>query len=284
MATVTITRTGRRRWSVGHLLNTGWPVLLALVWVVLIVAPGVVAHQNPLNLDPEHALAKPRGAHWFGTDEAGRDLFSRCVYAVRDSLGVSILIVLGAAVFGTILGSLAGLGNRWVDAIVMRATDIFLAFPYLVLAIAIAAAEGPGLSTVLIALVVVWWPSYARTVRGQILVLRELPFVEGARAVNTPTRWILLRHLLPHLSSQLYARMALDIGYAVLALTGLSFLGLGARPPTPELGSIIADARNYALQAWWYATLPGLFILAAVLSANVLGSRLERRFSGGLGS
>ena len=162
----------------------------------------------------------------------------------------------------------------------MRTTDIFLAFPYLILAIAISAAEGPGLLTVLIALTAVWWPSYARVVRGQMLVLRELPFVEGARAVNTPNHWIFLRHMLPHLLPQLYARIAMDVGYAILALTGLSFLGLGAQPPTPELGSIIADARNYTLQAWWYATLPGSFILAAVLSATLIGNRLERATSG----
>jgi len=162
----------------------------------------------------------------------------------------------------------------------MRTTDVFLAFPYMILAIAIAAAEGPGLTTVLIALTAVWWPSYARLVRGQILALRELPFVEGARAVNTPLRQIFVRHMLPHLAPQLYARIAIDIGYAILALTGLSFLGLGAQPPTPELGAIIADARNYTLQAWWYATLPGLFILAAVVSAIVIGNRLERAAGG----
>jgi peptide/nickel transport system permease protein len=257
-----------------------WPAVLVAVWLLLIIAPQVLARQNPYALDPSHALAAPGGAHWFGTDEAGRDVFARCVYGIRDSVGISIAIVLIAAVVGSVLGGLAGLGNKLADNLVMRTTDVFLAFPYLILAIAIAAAEGPGLTTVLIALAAVWWPSYARVVRGQILVLRELPFVEGARAVNTPQRRIFVQHMLPHLASQLYARIAMDIGYAILALTGLSFLGLGAQPPTAELGSIIADARNYTLQAWWYATLPGLFILAAVVSAILIGNWLERSAGG----
>jgi peptide/nickel transport system permease protein len=257
-----------------------WPVLLLAIWLLLILAPQLVARQSPYALDPAQALLPPSATHWFGTDEAGRDIFSRCLYGVRYSVGVSAAIVACAAAIGSVLGAAAGLGNRLLDGLVMRTTDVFLAFPYLILAIAIAAAEGPGLVTVLVALAAVWWPSYARLVRGQILVLKELPFVEGAKAVSTPTHMIFLRHLLPHLASQLSARVAMDVGYAILALTGLSFLGLGAQPPTPELGSIIADSRNYTLQAWWYATLPGLFIFAAVLSAVAIANRLERSARG----
>jgi peptide/nickel transport system permease protein len=257
-----------------------WPTVLVAVWALLIIAPQILGRQSPYALNPARALAAPSAAHWFGTDEAGRDVFARCVYGIRYSVGISIAIVVIAAIIGSALGGLAGLGNRLADNLVMRTTDVFLAFPYMILAIAIAAAEGPGLTTVLIALTAVWWPSYARLVRGQILALRELPFVEGARAVNTPLRLIFVRHMLPHLAPQLYARIAIDIGYAILALTGLSFLGLGAQPPTPELGAIIADARNYTLQAWWYATLPGVFILAAVVSAILIGNRLERAAGG----
>jgi peptide/nickel transport system permease protein len=253
-----------------------WPALLIGIWLLLIIFPQVLARQNPYTLNPVNALAAPSAKHWFGTDEAGRDVFARCVYGIRYSVGISIAVVFIAAIIGAALGGLAGLGNKIADNLVMRTTDIFLAFPYMILAIAIAAAEGPGLTTVLIALAAVWWPSYARLVRGQLLALREQPFIEGARAVNTPLHRIFLRHMLPHLAPQLYARIAIDIGYAILAMTGLSFLGLGAQPPTPELGAIIADARNYTLQAWWYATLPGLFILAAVVSAIVIGNRLER--------
>jgi len=263
--------------STARMIGRFWPAALVAIWLVLIIFPQVLARKSPYALNPLAALVPPSGQHWFGTDAAGRDVFARCVYGIRYSVGISVAIVLCAAVIGSVVGALAGLGNRILDNLVMRTTDVFLAFPYLILAIAIAAAEGPGLTTVLIALTAVWWPSYARVARGQILVLRELPFIEGARAVNTPRRWLFLRHMLPHLASQLYARIAMDIGYAILALTGLSFLGLGAQPPTPELGSLIADARNYTLQAWWYATLPGVFILASVLSAIVIGNRLERR-------
>ncbi len=279
-APATVVGSGARRRSLRRIVSRGWPVALIAFWLLVIAVPSLFTSRSPLALDPLAALAAPSWSHPFGTDGAGRDVFARCVYGVRDSVGISIAIVLLAALIGMALGGLAGLGSRLVDTLVMRATDVFLAFPYLILAIAIAAAEGPGLSTVLVALVAVWWPSYARTIRGQILVLRELPFVEGARAVNTPRYRILLRHMLPHLASQLYSRIAIDVGYAILALTGLSFLGLGAQPPTPELGSIIADARNYTLQAWWYATLPGLFILAAVVSAMAIGARLERATAG----
>jgi peptide/nickel transport system permease protein len=252
-------------------------------WLVAIVAPGVIATQDPLALDLENRLVPPSLLHLLGTDEAGRDLWARCVWGVRYSLGVSIVIVIGAAVIGTIIGGLAGLFRGPIDSLLMRTTDVFLAFPYLILAIAIASAVGPGLTTMVVALTAVWWPGYARMVRGQVLALKELAFVEGARAVGTSTWMILVRHLLPHLVPQLSARVSMDVGYAVLALTGLSFLGLGAQPPTPELGAIIADARSHLLDGWWYTTLPGLFVLAAVLTSMVFSDWLESRNKGAFG-
>lgn len=254
-----------------------WPLLLLLVWLLIVALPGLIAPQNPLALNLTHTLEPPSSQHLLGTDEAGRDLWARCVWGVRYSLTTSIVIVVSAAAIGTIVGGVAGLIRGPVDALLMRTTDVFLAFPYLILAIAIASAVGPGLITVVVALVAVWWPGFARMVRGQVLALKELAFVEGARAVGTSTPMILFRHLLPHLLPQLSARVSMDVGYAVLALTGLSFLGLGAQPPTPELGAIIADARSHLLQAWWYTTLPGLFVLAAVLSSMVVSDWLERR-------
>ncbi len=283
MATVGITsRTDRSvdLRAAGRFAAKWWPALIILPWLVVLVAPHLIASQDPLAINALNTFAPPSGKHWFGTDEAGRDIFSRCIYGARISIAISLAVVLCAATIGLVLGGLAGLGTKLVDNLVMRTTDVFLAFPYLILAIAISASVGPGLLTVLVALVAVWWPSYARVTRGQILVLRELPFIDGARAVGTPMPRIFRRHILPHLASQLSARMALDVGYAILALTGLSFLGLGAQPPTPELGAIIADARNYILQAWWYSTLPGLFILAAVICAITIGSRLERVAAG----
>lgn len=259
------------------LVSRYWPALLVFAWLVVIVVPGVVAPQDPLALNLSNTLAPPSAQHLFGTDEAGRDLWARCVWGVRYSLGISVLIVAGAAVIGTIVGGLAGLLRGPIDALLMRTTDVFLAFPYLILAIAIASAVGPGLTTVVVALTAVWWPGYARMVRGQVLALKEMAFVEGARAAGTSTPMILYRHLLPHLLPQLSARVSMDVGYAILALTGLSFLGLGAQPPTPELGAIIASARSHLLEAWWYTTLPGLFVLAAVLSSMVVSDWLESR-------
>jgi peptide/nickel transport system permease protein len=257
-----------------------WPVGLIAIWLLVIALPGLIAPRNPLALNLSNTLAPPTPQSLFGTDEAGRDLWSRCVWGVRYSLGISIVIVLSAAAIGTLVGGLAGLLRGWTDSVLMRTTDVFLAFPYLILAIAIASAVGPGLTTVVVALTAVWWPGYARMVRGQVLALKELAFVEGARAAGTSTLMILLRHLLPHLLPQLSGRVSMDVGYAVLALTGLSFLGLGAQPPTPELGAIIADARSHLLEAWWYTTLPGLFVLAAVISSMVISDWLENRNKG----
>jgi len=266
-----------RRESPADLAARWWPVGLIAIWLVIVIAPVVVAPQDPLALNLSTTLVPPSPQHFFGTDQAGRDLWARCVWGVRYSLGISILIVVGAAAIGTVIGGVAGLFRGPVDALLMRTTDVFLAFPYLILAIAIASAVGPGLTTVVVALTAVWWPGYARMVRGQVLALKELAFVEGARAAGTSTLMILFRHLLPHLLPNLSARVSMDVGYAVLALTGLSFLGLGAQPPTPELGAIIADARSHLLVAWWYTTLPGLFVLAAVLSSTVISDWLETR-------
>jgi peptide/nickel transport system permease protein len=270
-------RLGVRRDDVVHLIARWWPAALVAFWLVIVVFPGVLAPQDPLAINTSNLLAPPSAAHIFGTDHAGRDLWARCVWGVRYSLGISILIVLGAAAIGTLIGGVAGLFRGPVDALLMRTTDVFLAFPYLILAIAIASAVGPGLTTVVVALTAVWWPGYARMVRGQVLALKELAFVEGARAAGTSTLMILLRHLLPHLIPQLSARVSMDVGYAVLAMTGLSFLGLGAQPPTPELGTIIAEAHSHLLVAWWYTTLPGLFVLAMVLSSMVVSDWLEAR-------
>lgn len=266
-----------RRLELADTVRRWWPAALVVIWLVIVLAPGLVAPQDPLALNTSNTLAPPSGQHLFGTDEAGRDLWARCVWGVRYSLGIAILIVVSAAAIGTLVGGVAGLFRGPVDTLLMRTTDVFLAFPYLILAIAIASAVGPGLTTVVVALTAVWWPGYARMVRGQVLALKELPFVEGARAAGTSLFRILFRHLLPHLLPQLSARVSMDVGYAVLALTGLSFLGLGAQPPTPELGAIIADAHSHLLVAWWYTTLPGLFVLAAVLSAMVVSDWLEAR-------
>ena len=266
-----------RRIRLVDLAARWWPAALIAIWLVIVIFPGLLAPQDPLAINTSNLLAPPSAQHLFGTDHAGRDLWARCVWGVRYSLGISVLIVLGAVVIGTLIGGVAGLFRGPVDTLLMRSTDVFLAFPYLILAIAIASSVGPGLTTVVVALTAVWWPGYARMVRGQVLALKELPFVEGARAAGTSTLMILFRHLLPHLVPQLSARLSMDVGYAVLAMTGLSVLGLGAQPPTPELGTIIAEAHSHLLVAWWYTTLPGVFVLAMVLSSMTVSDWLEAR-------
>lgn len=272
-----------RRIGIPDFARRWWLLALVALWLLIILLPGLVAPQDPLAIDTSNTLAPPSAQHFFGTDEVGRDLWARCIWGVRYSLGIAILIVVGAAVLGTLIGGIAGLFRVPLDSLLMRTTDVFLAFPYLILAIAIASAVGPGLTTVVVALTAVWWPGYARMVRGQVLALKELAFVEGARAAGTSMFGILIRHLLPHVLPQLSARVSMDVGYAVLALTGLSFLGLGAQPPTPELGAIIADAHSHLLVAWWYTTLPGLFVLAAVLSAMLVSDWLDGRNTNRLG-
>jgi peptide/nickel transport system permease protein len=265
-------------WSM-HRLVTWWPLAILAVWLFMLVFPSVIGRFNPLALDTYHAFQAPSSQHWFGTDEYGRDVFSRCIYGLRYSLGASLVISFGGAILGIVVGGLAGMGSKWIDALVMRTTDVFLAFPYLIMAIAIAAAAGPSLKTVTVALLLLWWPSYARMVRGQVLGLRRALFVDGAKSVLTPPWKIFIRHIFPHLVPALSARISLEVGNVVVALAGLSFLGLGAQPPTPELGAIISDGREYIDTAWWICTLPGIFLLAVVLSSLILSDWIEERIS-----
>jgi peptide/nickel transport system permease protein len=259
-----------------HLMLGVGAALVGLM-IVLMIAPGLVARDNPIALDPTAMLQPPSSAHWLGTDEFGRDLFSRIIYGMRNSLGVTFAVVLPAAAFGVLFGAVAGLAGGWVDDILMRITDIFLAFPIFVLAMAIAAARGRGLVSVFIALVLIWWPSYARLVRGKILTLRERDYVEAARAVGL-SRWALIqRHILPFLTAEINVRVTTDLGYALVAVSALSFLGIGAQSPTPEWGLLISDSRTYALQAWWYLVFPGLAIVAATLIFTLVGEALAER-------
>jgi peptide/nickel transport system permease protein len=256
-----------------------WPLVIVAIWLFVLVFPGVVATAGPLTLHTNQALVSPRSHHWFGTDEYGRDVYSRCVYGLRESLAASLVISLGGALIGIIVGGLAGMGPKWIDTLLMRTTDMFLAFPYLIIAIAIASAVGESMVTLTVTLLVLWWASYARMVRGQVLGLRESLFVVGARAVSTPRWKIFCVHLLPHLVPAVSARISLEIGNVVVALAGLSFLGLGAQPPTPSLGGIIAEGRQYIGSAWWISTLPGVFVLAVVLSSLILSDWIEARIS-----
>lgn len=217
----------------------------------------------------------PSLSHWFGTDEVGRDILSRVIVGTRISL-MSALIVIGlAALVGILLGVFAGFRGGYTDIVVMRITDMFLGFPALLLAIAVAGALGPGLFKGMVASALVWWPGYARLARGQVLAIKDLPFIEAARAIGVPNHQILVKHILANTTSPFIIKFTMDIGYAIIFISGLGFLGLGAQPPIPEWGTMIADGRTYIMNQWWYAAFPGIAISIAVISFNFLGDALQ---------
>lgn len=246
--------------------------------VVALAAPWIATH-DPIKLDPKHRLVGPSPSFWLGTDDSGRDIFSRVVYGSRYSLLAAVVVLSLAATFGTAVGLIAGYAGGVVDEILMRVTDMFLAFPALVLAMGVSAALGASLFNAMIAIAVVWWPWYARLIRSQALRLKHEQFVEAARASGASGRWIILRHILPNCWTPIIVQVSLDVGYAILTTAGLSFIGLGAQPPTPEWGSMIAIGKDFILDQWWYATFPGLAIFLAVMAFNLLGDGLQEAIS-----
>lgn len=253
--------------------------VIAILLVGLVVLAAVfgelVAPYSPDAMALLERLRPPSEAHLFGTDDFGRDLFSRVLTGARISIEIAFVVLSISVVVGTILGAVAGLLGGFVDEVIMRVTDLFLAFPALILAAAIAATLGGNLTTTVLALATVYWPWYARLVRGQILSLREREYVVAARAVGVSVPRMIRRHLLPNVMSLIVLQASLDIGYVILATSGLSFLGLGAQPPTPEWGAMLTDARDYLRVAWWYPTFPGLALAITVFGFNLLGDGLR---------
>ncbi|HEU5431936.1 MAG TPA: ABC transporter permease [Thermomicrobiales bacterium] len=248
--------------------------VIAIEILVAIFAP-VVAPYGPFDADPRAALKPPSALHWFGTDDNGRDLFSRVIFGTRISLRVGLISVAIGGGVGILLGIVAGYRGGWIDNGVMRAMDLLLAFPGILLALGIIAILGPGLSNVMIAVGISAIPSYTRLARASTLALRDRDFVTGARAVGCGDGRIMARYVLPNVLPPLIVLTTLGVAGAILMAAGLSFIGLGAVPPTPEWGAILTLGRKYINQAWWYTTFPGLAIAVTVLGINMLGDALR---------
>ena len=251
--------------------------LVTVVVVLALIGPWIVPYPDDAvgGVNLANKLRPPSAAHWFGTDEVGNDILTRVIIGARISLLVGIGITFAAALIGVPLGILAGLAGGRLREIIMRFTDLFLSVPGLVLAIALVAALGPGIGNAMVALILVWWPGYVRLAESKALSIREEPFIEAARVAGASRARILWRHVLPNSLSPLIVKMSMDIGQAILAVASLGFIGLGAKPPTPEWGAMISIARGYLPDWWWYAVAPGAFIYLAVLGFNLLGDGLR---------
>jgi len=258
----------RDRWAVG-----GLGVVVVLV-VAALAAPWL-APADPLRGALTESLRAPSGHYLFGTDVQGRDLLSRILFGARLSLSVGLVSQGVATLLGLALGLVAGWYGRWVDALVMRCADVTLAFPSLLLLIAIAAAVRPSLIVVFIVIGVVGWAAMARLVRGQVLVLRQLEYVQAARALGVPTPRLFGRHLLPGVLAPVIVAATLGVGGAIMAEAALSFVGLGAQPPTPSWGAMVADGRDLLRVAPWVSLVPGAAIGLTVLGVNLLGDGLR---------
>lgn len=246
-------------------------LLFVGAFLVSAAVPGWMAPADPTVIDLSQRLRPPSPEFWFGTDHLGMDVFGRVIHGARTTLFI-VFVVLGIAVsLGTVIGAAAGYLGGIVDEILMRIADVMLAFPFLVLAIAINAALGRGLWQTMLAVGLSWWPSYARLVRGQILSVKHNEYVVAADALGASRRRALVRHVVPNAFDPVLVRITLDVGFVALTTAGLSFLGLGVEPPTPEWGRMVAEGRDYLLNQWWITTFPGLALFVVVVGFNLLG-------------
>ena len=247
------------------------------LFLIAIIVP--IALPSDIHVDqdtnPSEKLLSPSFEHPFGTDELGRDVFKRVLLGTRISLNTALIAVGIALLIGVPLGAIAGYFGGFLDEFIMRITDVFLGFPPLLLAIAIAAFLGPNLQNAMLAIAIAWWPWYTRIVRGQAVSIKERQFVKAANAIGTPSMKIVFKHVLPNCFAPLIVQASMDIGGVILTIASLSFLGLGAQSPTPEWGLMVSTSRNYFLNAWWYSIFPGLAIFFTVLVFNLLGDGLR---------
>ena len=250
-------------------------LVVALFLIVISLAAPLLTSQDPGAQDLAHRLARPSAQHWFGTDELGRDIYARVLFGGRVTLGMVVAIVILVAPFGLAIGCIAGYAGGVWDRLLMRITDVFLAFPRLVLALAFVAALRPGVTSAVAAIALTAWPPYARLARAETLGLRGSDFVAAVRITGASGGRIVLRHIAPLCLPSLIVRVTLDMSSIILTVAGLGFLGMGAQPPAPEWGTMIATARRFILEQWWVPTIPGIAIFLASLAFNLLGDGLR---------
>jgi peptide/nickel transport system permease protein len=249
-------------------------VVLVAVAVVAVTANWIVPY-GINDVDVPDALRGPSGAHWFGTDELGRDVLSRVLVAVQASMKVAVVSVAFAVVVGVTIGILAGYRGGWLDTVFMRVVDVMFAFPVLLLALAIVAVAGPGVTTTMLAIGIVYTPIFARVSRASALSVRVESYVAVSRTMGTGHGYILTRHVLPNIAGPLIVQTSVSLAFAILSEAALSFLGLGIQPPAPSLGRMIYDSQGFVTLAWWMAVFPGAAIFVIVLAFNLLGDGLR---------
>ncbi len=265
-----------RRWRLfagNRLAMAGLAIVVALV-LVAALAP-VLAPYSPTAQDLGQRLLPPGPAHWLGTDELGRDILSRIVHGSRITLYIVSLVAVIVAPLGLLVGTVAGYYGGWIDAALMRVTDVFLAFPKLILALALVAALGPGLENVIVAIAVTAWPPYARVARAETITVRGADFIAAARMLGASRMRVVATHIAPLCASSVVVRLTLDMAGVILTAAGLGFLGLGAQPPLAEWGAMVAAGRQFLVDQWWVATVPGIAIFAVSLGFNLVGDGLR---------
>lgn len=255
------------------LAAVGAIIILTLI-LTAIFAPLIATH-DPLKQDLAQRLLPPGGINWMGTDELGRDIWSRVVYGARITLVIVVLVAVLAAPAGLIIGAVAGYFGGWIDRILMGITDIFLSMPKLILALALVAALGPGIENAIIAIAITSWPGYARIARAETLTFKNSEFIAAIRLQGASSLRVILGHVLPLCTSSMIVRVTLDMAGIILTAAGLGFIGLGAQPPLPEWGAMIARGRSFILDQWWVATMPGFAIIIVSLGFCFLGDGLR---------
>lgn len=250
-------------------------LIFASIIILVALAGNLATPHDPLEVDTANRFEPPQIQNVFGTDNLGRDVASRTLAGTRLALQSCLVILCSATLVGTIIGLISGYYGGVVDEILMRTGDVFIAFPGLVLALAIAAALGPNLTNAMIAISAVWWPSYARLVRGQVLQIKQNAYIDATISLGSSDARVIFNHILPNILTPLLIQITSDIGPALVTTSSLSFIGMGAQPPTPEWGSMVSQGRKYILDYWWISTFPGAAILLTVLIFNSVGESIR---------